>query len=217
MFVQISEVDMIKRVLAGELALFELLIRSNNAFLYKTGRSYNYSHEDTQDLMQDTFVDAYCNLSKFENRSSFKTWIIKIMLNNCFRRQNKFSYKNEKGSEIQDTSIPMFSNDRSSDTTNSVLNKELGSIVENAIQHIPLNYRMVFTLREVNGLSIEEAADVLQISHSSVKVRLNRAKTMLRKEIGLSYTPEEIFEFNLVYCDALVDRVMNRIRDLSSG
>ena len=217
MFVQISEVDIIKRVLAGELALFELLIRSNNAFLYKTGRSYNYSHEDTQDLMQDTFVDAYCNLSKFENRSSFKTWIIKIMLNNCFRRQNKFSYKNEKGSEIQDTSIPMFSNDRSSDTTNSVLNKELGSIVENAIQHIPLDYRMVFTLREVNGLSTEEAADVLQISHSNVKVRLNRAKTMLRKEIGLSYTPEEIFEFNLVYCDALVDRVMNRIRHLSSG
>ena len=76
---------------------------------------------------------------------------------------------------------------------------------------------MVFTLREVNGLSTEEAADVLQISHSNVKVRLNRAKTMLRKEIGLSYTPEEIFEFNLVYCDALVDRVMNRIRHLSSG
>lgn len=217
MFVQISEVDIIKRVLAGELALFELLIRSNNAFLYKTGRSYNYSHEDTQDLMQDTFVDAYCNLSKFENRSSFKTWIIKIMLNNCFRRQNKFSYKNEKGSEIQDTSIPMFSNDRSSDTTNSVLNKELGSIVENAIQRIPLDYRMVFTLREVNGLNTEETADVLQISHSNVKVRLNRAKTMLRKEIGLSYTPEEIFEFNLVYCDALVDRVMSELRQLPRG
>lgn len=217
MFVQISEVDIIKRVLAGELALFELLIRSNNAFLYKTGRSYNYSHEDTQDLMQDTFVDAYCNLSKFENRSSFKTWIIKIMLNNCFRKQNKFSYKNEKGSEIQDTSIPMFSNDRSSDTTNSVLNKELGSIVEKAMQHIPLDYRMVFTLREVNGLSVEEAADALQISQSNVKVRLNRAKTMLRKEIGLSYTPEEIFEFNLVYCDALVDRVMSKLRHLSSG
>ena len=217
MFVQISEVDIIKRVLAGELALFELLIRSNNAFLYKTGRSYNYSHEDTQDLMQDTFVDAYCNLSKFENRSSFKTWIIKIMLNNCFRRQNKFSYKNEKGSEIQDTSIPMFSNDRSSDTTNSVLNKELGSIMESAIQRIPLDYRIVSTLREVNGLNTEETADVLQISHSNVKVRLNRAKTMLRKEIGLSYTPEEIFEFNLVYCDALVDRVMSELRQLPRG
>ena len=217
MFVQISEVDIIKRVLAGELALFELLIRSNNAFLYKTGRSYNYSHEDTQDLMQDTFVDAYCNLSKFENRSSFKTWIIKIMLNNCFRRQNKFSYKNEKGSEIQDTSIPMFSNDRSSDTTNSVLNKELGSIMESAIQRIPLDYRIVSTLREVNGLNTEETADVLQISHSNVKVRLNRAKTMLRKEIGLSYTPEEIFEFNLVYCDALVERVMSKLRQLPRG
>lgn len=217
MFVQISEVDIIKRILAGELALFEILIRSNNAFLYKTGRSYKYSHEDTQDLMQDTFLDAYRNLSKFENRSSFKTWIIKIMLNNCFRKQNKFSYKNEKGSEILDSSIPMFSNDRSRDTTNAVINKELGLVVEEAMQHIPLDYRMVFTLREINGLSVDETAEVLQISHSNVKVRLNRAKSMLRKEIELSYTPEDIFEFNLIYCDALVENVMSKLRNLSSG
>lgn len=217
MFVQISEVDIIKRILAGELALFELLIRSNNAFLYKTGRSYKYSHEDTQDLMQDTFLDAYRNLSKFENRSSFKTWIIKIMLNNCFRKQNKFSYKNEKGSEILDSSIPMFSNDRSRDTTNAVINKELGLVVEEAMQHIPLDYRMVFTLREINGLSVDETAEVLQISQSNVKVRLNRAKAMLRKEIETSYTPEDIFEFNLIYCDALVENVMSKLRDISSG
>ena len=217
MFVQISEIDIIKRILAGELALFEILIRSNNAFLYKTGRSYKYSHEDTQDLMQDTFLDAYRNLSKFENRSSFKTWIIKIMLNNCFRKQNKFSYKNEKGSEILDSSIPMFSNDRSRDTTNAVINKELGLVVEEAMQHIPLDYRMVFTLREINGLSVDETAEVLQISHSNVKVRLNRAKAMLRKEIETSYTPEDIFEFNLIYCDALVENVMSKLRDISSG
>ena len=217
MFVQISEVDIIKRILAGELALFELLIRSNNAFLYKTGRSYKYSHEDTQDLMQDTFLDAYRNLSKFENRSSFKTWIIKIMLNNCFRKQNKCSYKNEKGSEILDSSIPMFSNDRSRDTTNAVINKELGLVVEEAMQHIPLDYRMVFTLREINGLSVDETAEVLQISQSNVKVRLNRAKAMLRKEIETSYTPEDIFEFNLIYCDALVENVMSKLRDISSG
>ena len=217
MSVQISEEDIIKRILTGELALFELLIRRNNAFLYKTGRSYKYSHEDTQDLMQDTFLDAYYNLSKFENRSSFKTWIIKIMLNNCFRKQNKSSYKNEKGCEIQDTSIPMFSNDQSLDTTNSVFNKELGLVVEEAMQHIPLDYRMVFTLREVNGLSVDETAEVLQISHSNVKVRLNRAKAMLRKEIETSYTPEDIFEFNLIYCDALVENVMSKLRDISSG
>ena len=111
----------------------------------------------------------------------------------------------------------MFSNDRSRDTTNSVFNKELGLVVEEAMQHIPLDYRMVFTLREVNGLSVDETAEVLQISHSNVKVRLNRAKAMLRKEIETSYTPEDIFEFNLIYCDALVENVMSKLRDISSG
>ena len=59
--------------------------------------------------MQDTFIDAYTNLAKFENRSSLKTWMIKIMLNNCFKKQQKFSFKNETTKEIDDKSLPMFS------------------------------------------------------------------------------------------------------------
>ena len=88
-FEQYSDIEIIQRVLDGDVGLFEILIRRNNAFIYKTGRSYNYNHEDTQDLMQDTFIDVYLNLSKFENRSSFKTWVIRIMLNNCFRKQTR--------------------------------------------------------------------------------------------------------------------------------
>ncbi|CAN5908949.1 hypothetical protein BH11BAC7_BH11BAC7_24010 [soil metagenome] len=91
----LSEAEIIEKILKGE-ALFELLIRRNNPFLYKTGRAYGYNHEDTEDLMQETFVNAYINLSRFEKRSSFKTWIIKIMLNNCFQKRQKFSFKNEK-------------------------------------------------------------------------------------------------------------------------
>ena len=83
---QYSDVEIIQRILSGKPALFEILIRRNNPFLYKAGRCYGYSHEDTQDLMQDSFIDAYVNLSKFENRSSFKTWLLKIMMNNCFRK-----------------------------------------------------------------------------------------------------------------------------------
>lgn len=210
-----TDLDIAKRVLCGELALFEILIRRNNAYLYKTGRAYNYSHEDTQDLMQDTFVDAYCNLSSFENRSSFKTWIIRIMMNNCFRRKQKFSVKYEEVRETNDHLIPMFISKNSSDTDHAVLNRELGAIVENALMHIPLDYRMVFSLREINGLSLEETADVLTISQSNVKVRLNRGKAMLRKEIEKFYKAEEIFEFNLVYCDAMVAEVMNKLSGMS--
>lgn len=212
-FEQYTDIQIIENILGGEIAQFEILIRRNNPFLYKAGRSYNYNHEDTQDLMQETFIDAYKNLSKFENRSSFKTWIIKIMLNHCYRRAKKFSFKNEIVKEIFDNSKPMFTN-LHSDTNTMVVNRELNYVIENALEAVPFDYRMVFSLREINGLNVSETAEALDISETNVKVRLNRAKAMLRKEIEKSYTAEEIFEFNLIYCDAIVDSVMKRIKEI---
>jgi RNA polymerase sigma-70 factor (ECF subfamily) len=213
-FEQYSDAEIIQKILQGEFALFEILIRRNNACLYKTGRSYNYNHEDTQDLMQDSFIDAYTGLKSFENRSSFKTWIIKIMLNNCFRKKQKFAFKNEVANEITDKSIPMFSGQQHTDINRTIVNRELNIVIENALQQMPLDYRMVFSLREINGLKVAETAAVLNISEVNVKVRLNRAKTLLRKEIERSYTPEDIFEFNLRYCDAITNRVMSKLKSM---
>lgn len=215
-FEQYTDTEIIQRILSGEFELFEIIIRRNNPFLYKIGRSYNYNHEDVQDLMQDTYIDAFTNLSKFENRSSFKTWIIKIMLHNCFRKQQTWNFKNITSAEINEKSTPMFSNNHQTDTNRTILNKELNFVIESALQNIPINYRMVFILREVNGLNITETADALDISESNVKVRLNRAKSLLRKEVEKSYTPEDIFEFNLIHCDSMVERVMTKLRKLNT-
>jgi len=87
--------------------------------------------------------------------------------------------------------------------------------IENALEQIPVDYRMVFSLREVNGLNVKETAEVLNISESNVKVRLNRAKAMLRKEVEKSYSADDIFEFNLVYCNAMVHRVINKIKGIN--
>lgn len=215
-FEQYTDYEIIQKILGGQLPLFEILIRRNNPFLYKVGRSYNYSHEDTQDLMQDTFINAYCSLAKFENRSSFKTWIVRIMLNNCFKKQQKFSFKNEIANEINEGSIPLFANSKRTDTNKTVMNKELSSVIEKALQCIALDYRMVFSLREMNGLNIKETAEILNISEANVKVRLNRAKAMLRKEVEKSYTTADIYEFNLIYCDSMVNNVMNRLKELNN-
>ncbi|WP_462221232.1 sigma-70 family RNA polymerase sigma factor [Ferruginibacter sp.] len=210
---QYDDIAVIQKILNGEFELFELLIRRYNSFLYKTGRSYNYNHQDTQDLMQDTYIDAYASLKKFENRSSFKTWLIKIMLHNCFRKQQKFSFKNEVSNEIIDKSIPMFQQEQNTDAGKTVINRELNTVIENALQQVPLDYRLVFSLREMNGLNVIETAAALNISETNVKVRLNRAKTMLRKEIEKTYTATDIFEFNLVYCNAITNSVMDKIKN----
>ena len=210
---QYADIEIIQKILQGEFELFEILIRRNNSFLYKTGRSYNFNHEDTQDLMQDTLIDAYTHLAKFENRSSFKTWIIKIMLNNCFKKQQKFSFKNEGANNISDKSIPMFQHPQQNDTSKTVANRELSFVIENALKQIPVDYRTVFSLREINGLNVDETAEAMNITEANVKVRLNRAKTMLRIEIEKAYSTEDIFEFNLVYCDAITNNVMNKIKN----
>lgn len=214
-FEQYTDLEVVQKIVSGEVELFEIIIRRNNPSLYKVGRSYNYNHEDTQDLMQDTYIDAFTGLSSFENRSTFKTWIIKIMLNNCYKKQQKWSSKNIITTEINEKSTPIFSNNQHTDTNKTVMNRELNFVIENSLQQIPMDYRLVFTLREVNGLNVAETADTLNISEANVKVRLNRAKAMLRKEVEKSYSVEDIFEFNLVYCDAMVQRVINKIKEIN--
>lgn len=210
-FDQYSDLEIIDKIIAGDYKLFEILVRRNNPFLYKVGRSYSYGHEDTQDLMQDTFIDAYRHLKDYEGRSSFKTWIIRIMLNHCHRKGRKHSFTKEVKTDAAEGSIPLFADMSQADANNIVMNKELSTIIENALQRVPADYRMVFSLREITGLNVAETAGALEISETNVKVRLNRAKAMLRKEIERSYPAAEIFEFNLVYCDAMVNRVMNNM------
>ena len=211
----ITEIELISRIRNGERELFEILIRRNNSYLYKIGMSYGYKHEDVEDLMQETFIAAYLNLEKFEGRSSFKTWITRIMLNQCYQKAQKLSFKYEKANDIlNEKTTPMFESNQTSDTYKSVLNHELSNIVRNALLSIPFEYRMVFSLRELNGMSTAETAELLDISETNVKVRLNRSKHMLREKVEKMYTPEDIFEFNLIYCNKISDGVMKAINKL---
>lgn len=212
-FEKFTESEIIQRIVDGEKSLYEIIVRRFNAYLYKVGRSYNYNHEDTQDLMQETFIDAYKNLSAFEGRSGFGTWIIRIMLNNCYRKKKKAGFKNEIMQDVSENSKPMFARSNN-DTDKMVQSRELGHIIENTLANIPLDYRMAFSLREINGLSVSETASLLHISEVNVKVRVNRAKTMLRSGIEKTYSPGELFEFNLIYCDAMVQNVMKKINEL---
>ncbi len=91
-----SDIEVIQQILLGNTALFEILIRRYDPFLYKTGRGYGYNHHDTEDLMQETFINSFQSLSKFENRSSFKIRIIRIMLSKCYHKSQHRYQKNQQ-------------------------------------------------------------------------------------------------------------------------
>lgn len=204
-----TDSHIIERILKGESQLYELLIRRNNPFLYRIGRTYGYNHQDTEDLMQETYINAYHALSKFEGKASFKTWISRIMLNQCYQKKQRASSKEMPAGKITEKNNPMFHQHLPTEQT--VLNRELGHVLENALGNIPEDYRLVFTLRELNGLTTAEAAEATGFSEANIKVRLNRAKGMLKTEIEKMYQPADIYEFNLVYCDRMVERVMAAI------
>lgn len=203
---QLSNEELVIEILDGNTPIFELLIRRLNPVLYKIGRGYGLNHQDTEDLMQEAFINSYRNLNRFQNRSSFKTWLIRIMLNLCYHKVHDNKQANERkhlsvilNKEIME--VASVNND-------PAINRELNAVIERSLCNLPYDYRVAFTLRELTGLSVAESAEMLHITPSNLKVRVNRAKAMLRKEIEKTYTPEDIFEFNLVYCDKIVRSVM---------
>jgi len=202
----------IEKVLAGERALFEVLIRRYNPVLYRIARSYDFNHQDAEDLLQETHVAAYLHLSQFAGKATYKTWVSKIMVHKCLYKLKYGYFKYEMHVKpIQEQAQPLYMKPNSRQPEAKMLNKELGLILENSLQKLPALYRTVFVLREVEGFSVAETAELLQITETNVKVRLNRAKTLLQKEIEQVYNRGDIYSFNLVYCDAIVQKVFEAI------
>src|SRR3954471_6018688 len=107
---QLTETEAIQRIIDGDVPVFEVLIRRYNPYLYKIGRSYGFNHHDVEDLMQETFIHAYENLPKLENKGFFKTWLVRIMLNECYRKNNKAATRREitTDASFHEKTIPMF-------------------------------------------------------------------------------------------------------------
>lgn len=212
-----SDNELILKILNGDTSLFEILIRRYNPVLYRIARSHGFNHQDAEDIMQDTHVIAYTQLSKFEGRASYKTWISRIMINKCLYKLKYGYFKNEFPSELahQANYESMTEKSKENQTEDALLNRELSIVLEKSIQNIPVMYRSVFVLREVEGFSVAETAELLNITSTNVKVRLNRAKALLQKEVEQFYSRAELFPFNLIYCDAIVQRVFERIKSFT--
>lgn len=206
-----NEEEIIQKVIEGEIALFEVLIRRHNPVLYKIARSYGFNHQDAEDIIQDVHVAAYTGLSKFEKRASYKTWISRIAVNKCLYKLKYGYHKNEMpAGQIKEPVQPIHM-EAKDQPEEKMVNRELAMVLEKSLQKIPVLHRTVFVLREIEGFSVAETAKLLDISPVNVKVRLTRAKALLQKEIELVYNQAELYSFNLVYCDAIVHRVYARI------
>ena len=207
-YAPLPDSEVIRRVLAGEKQLFELLMRRYNQRLYRTGIALLGQPPAAEEAMQSAWVKAYEHLARFEERASFPTWLTRIMLNECLmdrRRQQRF----------RDRPLPDDDDDNPSPEPpadaptplQTLLNEELRGALETAVQALPTSYRSVFVLREVEGLSVNETAVALRLTETNVKVRLLRARARLRTQLA-GFAPPRAFTFLGPRCDRMVEAVL---------
>jgi RNA polymerase sigma-70 factor (ECF subfamily) len=185
----LSDEEIIKKIINGKPALFEQLINKYDYHLYKIARRYNFDHHSANDLLQDTHIAVYCKLSQFKFNATFKTWLSKIMIHKCLYKL-KYGYKKyEEYSCLRDPTNCWKICSEFENAEMIFLKKELQNALQKTIKKLPFVYKTVFILRAVEGYSVAETANLLNISAINVRVRLSRAKTMLQKKLKYLYPP----------------------------
>jgi len=211
----LTDEEIVVRVLAGEKELYEVIIRRHDQRLFKISRAYVNDSNEAEDVVQQAYINAYEHLPSFEGRSKFSTWLIRILINEAMRRSK---HKNrsisletpslEGGEELKRHQLESAATENPAE---KVINDELRNILERTIDGLPLKYRSVFVMREIDGMTIAETSESLGISAANVKVRLNRAKEMLKQRIGSVYHEAGVYHFDLVRCDRIVAYVLARV------
>lgn len=210
---KLPDSKVVQRVLEGEKELFEILLRRYNQRLFRVIRSYIHSEDDVQDIMQDAYVKAYLKLQQFNNQSSFSTWLIRIAINEALQhiRKHKRLITNYGKKERLDNVFQLPDTNQMNPEKQAIKN-ETRILVERAVDQLPEKYKVVFVLHQIEGLSNPEIAECLKLTESNVKVRLHRAKNLLKEELFKSTQDASIFEFGNHKCDAVVEEVMERIQ-----
>jgi RNA polymerase sigma-70 factor, ECF subfamily len=209
----LTDSEVARRVLGGETELFEILMRRYNQRLYRVARAILKDEDEAEQVMQETHFLAYTHLSQFAEKAMFSTWLTRIAINEALsrlRQRRRMVDLDSLPETIKGESM-LTSTEKSPEQ--KALNSELKSLLESEIERLPASYRSVLILRDVEDLDTRETSECLGISEESVKVRLHRARALMRKQLysHAGVTRKELFSFQAVRCDKIVAAVFQRI------
>ena len=209
-----TDEEIVRRIRAGEPALFEVLVRRHNQRLYRVARAILKDETEAEDVMQQAYVSAFTHLHQFEERARFATWLTRIAVHEALgrlRRRGRFEEVDEMAEAHEKTMASLASKERSPE--DEALAREMRAILESAFDALPEIYRSVFLLREVEAFSTTDAAECLGITEDTVKTRLHRARALLRHELfeRAGLTAGELFPLHLSRCDRVLARVFARL------
>ena len=205
--------EVIRQVLQGNTAMFELLMRRYNERIYRAARAIVRDEQEAEDIMQQAYVNAFTHLRQFTGSAQFSTWLTRIAINEALarvRRRGRYEAFDDELSTVE----PFMSQGPSENPERQAYTGELRGLLEWAIDTLPDGMREVFVLREVEGLSTSEVAESLGVSEDVVKTRLSRGRAALRHVLleRTGATASDVFRFHRPRCDRVVAHVQERIR-----
>ncbi len=208
--------DLVTRARDRDEAAIRAIIKANNRRLYRLARGILRNDGEAEDVVQETYVRAFTHLDSFRGDSSFSTWLARIAINEALGRLRSRRPTAEWTSlppgaiEAQIIQFPLSA---TLDPEKTMAQREIQNVVEHAIDELPEPFRLVFITRVVEGMNIEETAEILGLKPETVKTRLHRARAMLRETVERKIGPVvmEAFPFAGRRCERLTDAVLQRL------
>jgi RNA polymerase sigma-70 factor, ECF subfamily len=183
-----EELALVQAAQQGDITAFEQLIKRYDRNVFRIAQHITQNREDAEDVVQDAFLKAYQKLDQFQGNSKFYTWLVRIAVNEALMRLRKRktdkTVSMDDEVETEEGSMPREFADWSPDPEQQFRQSELNDILARSIQGLPSSFRTVFVLRDVEGLSTEETAEMLGLSVPAVKSRLLRARLQLRERLS---------------------------------
>lgn len=176
---------------AGDRAEFARLVDAYSAPIYRLGMKMLGNPQDAEDVLQNTFLNALTHLADFEGRSSVSTWLYRIASNEALmlmrRKKNTVNLDDFQPEDAEETPLPEVFVDWSALPENELLSGEAKHALDAAVKKLPESLRMVFFLRDIEGISIKDTAEILNLTETNVKTRLLRARMFLREQLSVYY------------------------------
>lgn len=190
-----EDFELLAKFKKGDQQAFELLVRKYKTIVFNTIYSIMGNAQEADDIAQEVFLKVYTKADSFKGESSFSTWLYRITVNRCIdelrRRKNKIiSYETEFNQE-EKLKLKDVLASRENDITEKLRQKELQDIIQKAMNSLPEKYRIILTLKEIEGLSYKEISQIMKISLAKVKIWLFRARQKLKGKLAFLYSQGE--------------------------
>lgn len=214
----VDDVELIRRIARGDHAAFEPLMRRHNSRLFRVARAILRDDAEAEDALQDAYLDAYRHINTFRGEAPPRTWLTRIVINQALmrlRRQKRdrvvvpFSDRSTIEPDHREAEM---ADEKSESPHAAALRAEMRRMLERRIDELPMAFRTVFVMREIEDMTVEETAECLSIPSATVRTRLFRARALLRDalERDMDTAAVGVFGFAGDRCDRIVARVLAR-------